>query len=110
MTWRPKYEWERYDRVSYGDDLRPGKEGHKLREIRERASIGADEEGFPVTFVEVLYSPHICDECPQECGYIITHAPDTPEQEVLCEDGFETINDAREAATQAVAAILQRTA
>jgi hypothetical protein len=110
ITWWPKYDWERYDRVTSGNDLSPADQGYKLRGIRDMALLGEDADGFAITSVEVTYSTYICDECPQECGYIILHKADTPEEECVCEDGFTTIDQAREAATQALAAILVRDA
>jgi hypothetical protein len=94
--------------VTYGDDRSPAGKGHELREIQDTASLGEDEDGFAITSVEVSYRPSICEQCSQDCGDIIVHKPNTPEEEVLCESGFETIEDARDAATQALAHLLER--
>jgi hypothetical protein len=110
IRWWPKYDWERYDTVTYGDDRSPADKGHQLREIQDTASLGEDEDGFAITSVEVLYIPSICEQYPQDCGYIIVHKQNTPEEEVLCEGGFETIEDARHAATQALAHLVERSA
>jgi len=110
IRWWPKYDWERYDKVTYGDDRSPAKEGYELREIRDIASLGEDEEGFSITSVEVSYSPYVCEDWPQQCGYLIVYKADRPEEETLCEDGFETMDEARDAATQALAYLLQRSA
>lgn len=110
ISWWPKYDWERYDKITYAGDTSPANDGYQLREVRDMALLDYDEEGFPVTSIEVSYSPYICEECPQDCGYIILYKADTQDEECACEDGFETIDAAREAATQALAAILQRRA
>ena len=60
-----------------------------------------------MTSIEVTYHPYVCEECRQECGYVITHKCDRPDEEVVCEDGFKTVDDARQAAAQAFAAILK---
>lgn len=110
IRWWPKYNWERYDTVTCGNDLSPADRGYKLREIRDLALIydGGGEDEFLITSIEVTYRPSVCEECPQECCYFITHKCDTPDEEVVCEDGFKTIDDARQAAAQAFAAIVKR--
>jgi hypothetical protein len=110
ITWWPKHDWERYDKVTTGNDLSPADQGYKLHGIRDMAFLGENADGFPTTSVEVIYSAYICDECPQECGYIIVHKCDSSDEESVCEDGFKTIDEAREAATQALAALLIRDA
>jgi hypothetical protein len=108
ITWWPKYEWERYNTITHGDDLSPADKGRELMQIQDLAVIGNDDDDFPGTSVEVSYHPYICEERPQDCGYIIIHKADTPAEEVVCEDGFNTIDDAKRAATQALAHVLQR--
>jgi hypothetical protein len=110
ITWWPKYDWERYDTITHGDDLSPADRGHKLREIQDMALLGKDEDGFPVTSVEASYTPYLCEERPQDCGYTIIHKANTPDEEVVCEGGFDTIDDTREGATRALAYILQHPA
>jgi hypothetical protein len=41
------------------------------------------------------------------CGYTIIHKANTPNEEGVCENGFNTLDNAREGATRALAYILQ---
>lgn len=104
--WWPKSDWERFDIIA--GDLSPAERGYELREIRDMVFLGEGEDGFPVTSVEVWYSPEICEECPQDCGYVIIHNSNRQNEEVVCEGNFSTIEEAREEATKALAAILCR--
>ncbi|MCL2645061.1 MAG: hypothetical protein FWD51_06350 [Betaproteobacteria bacterium] len=108
INWWPKHDWERYDTVTCGSDLSPADRGYKIRRIQDMALLGEDAEGFPRTSIEVIYSPHICDECPQECFYQINHKHDTPNEEFAIEGEFKTIDEAREAALQALAYLLEK--
>jgi hypothetical protein len=54
----------------------------------------------------VIYSPYLCEECPQECFYEILHKYDTPDEEFAIEGDFKTIDEA--AAVQALAYLLEK--
>jgi hypothetical protein len=108
VYWWPKREWER--REVRSNDLALAAKGYELREIRDVAVFDRGQDGIGVTSVEASYSPHLTEHLPQQCGYIVTFKADTPDEEVLCEDGFANIAEARKAASQALAAILQRRA
>jgi hypothetical protein len=106
IRWWPLHKWERYETISRGDDMSPSDREHKLWDIRDLAVLGEDEEGFPVTSVEVWFSPETCEECPQDCGYVIIHKADTADEQVVCEGNFDSIEEAREEAVKALAALL----
>lgn len=108
ITWWPRYDVGRHDKVTFGNDFSPAGEGYELKAIQDNACFGEGEDGLPITSLEVSYSAAIGDQCPEECRYIITLQPDTPNEDVVCENGFETLEAARKAATQALGAILQR--
>jgi hypothetical protein len=106
ITWWPKHDWDRYGKTTLGDDLSPADEGNKLKQIEDRASLGDNEEGAN-TIIDVTYSPYICDECPQTCGFSITHNANVEGEDWVAEEGFKTIDEAKAAAEAVLVRILK---